>query len=338
MPYGHFINVALVSWGVACALTRWRWAGPFAWLPALVVSEVPFLVGALLVGATAITFAEGDLDSPAAVASAVVALLALAGLAVVVRRATLAHAALHNAGKPRRSWSRILLAPFFARRRDVVVARGLAYGDGKHRTLDVYHHRERPSGAPILLNLHGGAFRSGDKAREARPLMRELAANRGFVCVSANYRLQPRVTLADQVADVRAALAWIRVRASEYGGNADSLFVTGSSAGAYLAIRAAGEEPGAIKGLIGRYGYYGKLAPRDDLPPMLIIHGEKDILVPASDAHAFAERVGAVYAELPGAHHVFDMFESVRSAAINEAIVAFIATLSVGAREPRARG
>jgi acetyl esterase/lipase len=65
------------------------------------------------------------------------------------------------------------------------------------------------------------------------------------------------------------------------------------------------------------------------MPPMLVIHGEKDIVVPASAARAFAERVRTVsshpviYAELPGAHHVFDMFESIRSAAVDEAVEAF---------------
>ena len=48
MPIGYLWTVALVSWGVACALTRWRRLGSFAAIPALVVSELPFLVGYLL--------------------------------------------------------------------------------------------------------------------------------------------------------------------------------------------------------------------------------------------------------------------------------------------------
>jgi len=94
-----------------------------------------------------------------------------------------------------------------------------------------------------------------------------------------------------------------------------------------------GEGETAVKGLICRYGYYGNLAPRGDMPPMLVIHGEKDIVVPASDTSAFAERVRTVsshpviYTELPGAHHNFDMFESVRSAAVNEAVEAFTARI-----------
>jgi acetyl esterase/lipase len=212
--------------------------------------------------------------------------------------------------------------------------RGLAYGDGPDRTLDVYHRRDRPAGAPVLLHFHGGRFYSGNKVREARPLIRHLTSRRGFVCVSANYRLQPHLTLADQVADVRAAIAWVRTHAARYGAEPGTLFVTGSSAGANLAIRAVCEGETGIAGLICRYGYYGDLAPRGDMPPMLVVHGEKDILVSVSGVRAFVERVRAassrpvIYAELPGAHHDFDMFESVRSAAVSEAVEQFTARIS----------
>ena len=333
MPVGYWFPVALYSWGVVCALTRWPRLGSFAALPALLVSELPFLVGYLLIASTVLALADGDLGSPGGAAGAVVALLALAGLVVVVRRAMRAHAALHNAGRPGRPWGRILRAPFFPGRPGVVRVRGLAYGDGARRTLDVYHRRDRPAGAPILLHFHGGGFYSGNKAREARPLIRYLTSRRGFVCVSADYRLQPHVTLAGQVADVRDAIAWVRAHAAEYGAEPGTLFVAGSSAGANLAIRAVSEGESGIAGLICRYGYYGGLTPRGDMPPMLIVHGEKD-LISAADVRAFAERLRAVsgrpvlYAELPGAHHDFDMFESIRSAAVNQAVEQFTARVS----------
>jgi acetyl esterase/lipase len=334
MPIGYLWTVALVSWGVACALTRWRRLGSFSAIPALVASEMPFIVGYLLIASTMLALADGDLGSPAGAAGAVVALLALTGLVVVVRRALRAHAALHNAGKPGRPWGRILRAPFFPGRPDVVRVRGLAYGDGPDRRLDVYHRRDRPAGAPVLLHFHGGGFHSGHRAREARPLIRHLTSRRGFVCVSADYRLQPHVTLADQVADVRDAIAWVRAHAAEFGAEPAALFLTGSSAGANLAIRAVCDGETGIAGLICRYGYYGGLVPRDGIPPVLIVHGEKDMLTSAVEARAFAERLRAVsgrpvsYAELPGAHHDFDLYESIRSAAVNEAVEQFAARIS----------
>ena len=70
------------------------------------------------------------------------------------------------------------------------------------------------------------------------------------------------------------------------------------------------------------------------MPPMLVVHGEKDMLISAAAVRGFAERVRAVsshpviYAELPGAHHDFDMFESIRSAAVNKAVEQFTARIS----------
>jgi acetyl esterase/lipase len=334
MPVGYLLTVAVVSWGVACALSRWRRLGSFAAIPALVVSELPFLAGYLLVASTVLAFADGDLGSAAGAAGAVVALIALAGLVVIVRRALRAHAALRNTGKPGRPWGRILRAPFFPGRLDVVRVRGLAYGDGPDRTLDLYHRRDRPAGAPVLLHLHGGRFQSGSKSREARPLIRYLTSRRGFVCVSADYRLQPDVTLADQVADVRDAIAWVRVHAAEFGADPDTLFLAGSSAGANLAFRAVCDGETGIAGVICRYGYYGGLAPSGDLPHVLIVHGENDMWVSAAEVRAFADRLRAVsrrpvsYAELPGAHHDFDLYDSIRSAAVSAAVEQFAARVS----------
>ena len=133
MPIGYWFPVALYSWGVVCALTRWRRLGSFSAIPALFTSELPFIIGYLLIASTVLAFADGDLDSTGGAAGAAVALLALAGLVVVVRRALRAHAALRNAGRPGRPWGRILRAPLFPGRLDVVRVRGLAYGGGPAR-------------------------------------------------------------------------------------------------------------------------------------------------------------------------------------------------------------
>jgi hypothetical protein len=93
---------------------------------------------------------------------------------VIVRRAL--RAALRNAGNPGRPWGRILRAPFVPGRLDVVRVRGLPYAAGPDRTLDVYHCRDRPAGAPVLPHFHGGGFYSGTKSREARPLIRYLTS------------------------------------------------------------------------------------------------------------------------------------------------------------------
>ncbi len=64
---------------------------------------------------------------------------------------------------------------------------------------------------------------------------------------------------------------------------------------------------------------------------MLVVHGEKDMRIHPSAVRAFVERVRAVsghpvlYAELPGAHHDFDLYESIRSAAVSLAVEQFTA-------------
>ena len=330
MPVGYLIPVALISWGVACALTTWRRLGPVAALPAVLVNELPFIVGLWLAVSTALALADGDVGTPAGKAVFGVAVLAGAGLVVIVARAMRAHQALGIAGPPQRPWGRIVRAPFFAGRRDVVRARNLPYAAGPRRRLDVHYRRDRPVGAPVLVHFHGGGFRSGSKSREALPLIRHLVSRRGFVCVSAGYRLQSQVQLEDQVADVRAAIAWVRAHGGEFGADPSLLTLTGSSAGAYLAVRAVLDGETGVGAVVGRYGYYGQLAPTRDLPDLLLLHGDHDLLVPPDQVRAFAERVRGtsrhrvVYAQIPGAHHDFDMFESIRAAAVAAAVEQFL--------------
>jgi acetyl esterase/lipase len=305
-------------------------------VPALVVNELPFAAGYLLIASIALALTRGDLDSVAGAIVGGAGLVVLVGLAVIVRRALRADRALGNATPPSRPWTRILLAPLPAFRRDVTRTRNLAYGAASRRTLDVYCRRDRPAGVPVVLHFHGGGFRTRSKKREARPLIGHLVSN-AAVCISANYRLRPHVSRADQVADARAAIEWTQSHAEDYGGDPSRLLPVGSSAGAHLAIEAVNDGAVGIAGLICRYGYYGGLTPARDLPPMLVIHGDHDLLVPAATVRKFVERMraGSValveYAELPGAHHLFDLYESIRSAAINVAVESFMERVVSGA-------
>jgi acetyl esterase/lipase len=330
VPVGLLVPVVLVGWGTACALTCWRRLGAVARVPALVTNELPFLGAYLLVASTALALAQGDLGSVGGVVVAVAAVVVLLGLAVIVRRALRADAALGNAAPARRPWGRILLAPLPAFRHDVVRIRNLSYGEGSRRTLDVYHRRDRPGEVPVVVHFHGGGFHSGNKSREARPLLGRLAG-RGLVCASANYRLRPHVAYEDQLADALAAIEWVRSHAREYGGDPTRIFLVGSSAGAYLSVAAVNAGASWIAGIVGRYGYYGDLGPDRPPPPLLVIHGESDLLVPASRAREFVElmRAGsshpAHYVELPGGHHDFDLYESIRANAVGNAVERFIA-------------
>ena len=128
-----------------------------------------------------------------------------------------------------------LLLPFYLRDRHVRRVRNIQYapGAGRRHRLDVYRPREGVTNAPVLLQIHGGAWVVGDKAQQGLPLMLHLAA-RGWVCVANNYRLSPRATFPDHLVDCKLALRWVREHIAEYGGNPDFVVVTGGSAGGHL--------------------------------------------------------------------------------------------------------
>ena len=160
IPVGLLVPVVLVGWGTACALTCWRRLGAFAGVPALIVNELPFAAGYLLIASIALALAQGDLDSVGGAIVGGAGLVVLVGLAVIVRRALRADRALGNPAPPSRPWSRILRAPLPAFRRDVTRMRNFSYGEGSRRTLDVYCRRDRPAGVPVVLHFHGGALQN----------------------------------------------------------------------------------------------------------------------------------------------------------------------------------
>ena len=100
--------------------------------------------------------------------------------------------------------------------------------------------RRGPGGAPapVLLQIHGGAWVIGDKSQQGLPLMLHLAAE-GWVCVAINYRLSPKATWPEHLVDCKRALAWVREHIAEYGGDPDLICVTGGSAGGHLAAMIA---------------------------------------------------------------------------------------------------
>ena len=130
-------------------------------------------------------------------------------------------------------WGRILFAPLAVGRRDVERIGNLRYGDaGKQHLLDLYRPRRRNAEGAVLLYFHGGGFRGGSKRREGRMLLTHLAS-RGWLCISANYRLQPH-SRRDALIDVKRVIAWVRAHGHEYGADPASVFLAGGSAGGYL--------------------------------------------------------------------------------------------------------
>ncbi|MFB4307358.1 alpha/beta hydrolase [Actinomadura sp. GTD37] len=378
MPVGYLFPVVLTALGTLFALRPVPFSRPLgrpSYFLGLAANELPFAAFFwLLLLPTALAFAQGDIDSAGGWAVVGLAAATTPGLAVIARRGLgdrkrIEHAMDEGLGagwraaldadlagglRRRPPVARILFLPILKRRMDVRRAANLAYGDaGRRNLLDLYHHRSRPQGAPVMIHLHGGHYDSGHKNSQSLALLYHLASQ-GWVCVSANYRLRPEFQHPDHLIDLKKIIAWVREHAHEYGADPSTLFVAGSSAGGHMAALAAltpndpAFQPGfedadtSVTGAVylnGWYGPYFGQGPESsplaritaDAPPFFVAHGDLDPLVPVADARHFAERLRetssapVVYAELRGGNHAFDLYHSFRFEALVDAIEAFTA-------------
>ena len=130
--------------------------------------------------------------------------------------------------------------PFRFRQHDVEVLRNVSYTEGGRRArLDIYRPRDVDlSGAPVLIQIHGGGWTIGTKEQQGLLLMNRMA-QQGWICVSSNYRLAPKHSFPTQIVDVKRAIAWVHENIEQYGGDPSYVAITGGSAGGHLAALAA---------------------------------------------------------------------------------------------------
>ncbi|WP_018330254.1 alpha/beta hydrolase [Actinomycetospora chiangmaiensis] len=246
-------------------------------------------------------------------------------------------------------------------------ARDVAYGPhGVANLLDVWRHPDLPddAAAPVLVEIHGGAWSSGRKEGEGNPLMAYLVA-RGWVCVTVNYRLGPRHRWPAMIEDIRAALGWVHTHIDEHGGDPGFVAVSGGSAGAHLAALAAltgrDDDHSRVDAAVTLYGIYDLTADDgsgtlDQLltetmmsgtaagwtaaspthrvsaaaPPFFVLHGTGDAIVVPEQSRGFVRALRSVsrapvaYAELPYAQHSFDALPTPRTMLVVRAVEAFL--------------
>ena len=113
------------------------------------------------------------------------------------------------------------------------------YGDTPRQALDIYYAVE-PAGkhanagaAPIVVYLHGGYWRVGEKEKQA--VLAEPLVQAGFPVVMLGTDLCPAVSLDTIVAQVMRGIVWTANNAQRVGGDGRRIYLYGHSAGAHLA-------------------------------------------------------------------------------------------------------
>nr|WP_305888848.1 alpha/beta hydrolase [Parvularcula maris] len=190
------------------------------------------------------------------------------------------------------------------------------FGEAAGQSLQVLIY-EPPSGSKEVARLslhHGGAWHHGNPW-QLSAIARDLSA-RGVEVYLPEYRTASRdgTSVLDAVGDAELLYRWLTARAGE-----TPLFLGGASAGAALAVRALGHGP-HVAGLVLinpalnlgaarlRLAYhlleqppslsleaFASIDPaescRQGLPPMLLMHGTRDVLVPFGHIEDFADKV-----------------------------------------------
>lgn len=155
---------------------------------------------------------------------------------------------------------------------------------------------------PTVVWLHGGGLGAGEK------YIPEALKGKEVCVVAANYRLYPKVKSPVYIEDAAAAVAWTFKNIGHYGGDPSLIFVSGYSAGGYLAsmvgldkkwLSAHNVDSNNIAGLIAFSGHtithftvrkemgvgdkqpiINDMAPlyhvRSDAPPLLLITGDRE--------------------------------------------------------------
>lgn len=115
----------------------------------------------------------------------------------------------------------------------VATHKDLAYVPGGHerQKLDLYVPVEGRGPFPLIVWIHGGAWKYGSK----EGCVPSPWALKGYVVASINYRLSQDAKFPAQIEDCKAAVRWLRAHAKEYKINRDRVIAWGDSAGGHLA-------------------------------------------------------------------------------------------------------
>jgi acetyl esterase/lipase len=134
----------------------------------------------------------------------------------------------------------------------------LAYARAGDRDLylDLYAAQDAREPQPVILWIHGGAWRMGSK--EHPPALRLV--ERGYAVASTSYRLSQEAIFPAQIHDCKAAVRWLQAHAGAYGLDPARVGAWGASAGGHLAAL-LGTSGGVseLEGELGSPGYSSRV-------------------------------------------------------------------------------
>ncbi len=143
--------------------------------------------------------------------------------------------------------SSALLQDFDQRSADLRAAHGahldMRYGPAPRNRID-YFAAAKPG--PLLIFIHGGYWQM--RAKETFSFLAAGPLAHGVHVAMVGYTLAPDAALTEIVAEVRAAIAWLKGNAQEFGGDTERMIVSGWSAGAHLTAMCV-DEPGVVGGV-----------------------------------------------------------------------------------------
>lgn len=121
----------------------------------------------------------------------------------------------------------------------------LAYGTDPLQAVDYWAGPTRD--APLVVFVHGGGWKRGDKRMMAGSDKLAHWRAQGYAVASVNYRLVPDATVEQEAADVAAAVAMLKARAGTLGFDPTKIALVGHSAGAHL-VALVGTDPQYLQG------------------------------------------------------------------------------------------
>lgn len=122
-----------------------------------------------------------------------------------------------------------------------------AYGGDALQKLDFYKAKTNAARAPLLIFVHGGGWKRGDKRNATGTDKVTHYTGLGYHMASINYRLVPAATVEQQGTDVAAAIAYLLKNAEKFGIDRNRVVLMGHSAGAHLSAL-VGSDPQYLRG------------------------------------------------------------------------------------------